>query len=814
MARVDLHVHSCFSEHPSEWFLKRIGARESYTPIEDVYRQAKSRGMSFVTLTDHNTIDGALQLKSAHPEDVFISVEATTYFPEDGCKIHVLVYGIDASQFNEIERLRTNIYHLRDFLRKNDIPCSVAHANFSINGKLSSHHLEKLILLFNVFEGINGARPVFANNVWKETLKTLTPERIGALSLEYEITPWGQTPWKKSFTGGSDDHAGLFVGQTATQVARADTSDEFLSAIRQGATMEIGRHNDFKGLAFSIYKIAWNFYKSRCTGEDGGNDFLKDISGFIFDKKPLAAKNWLSLQKLKLRKNEKNGAIIRFFEELTACMSNSNLSTDEQQERMYQSIASLADDYFGMILKSIEKDVRKGNAFKLMKDISSALPGIFLSMPFLSTLRHMASNRQVIEQCYERIAGEPLASKKQKRVLWFSDTLHDLNGISETLKCMIGSANNNGIPVTQVVSAPQNELSGNCHEILNLPFIFAAIPDFYDSLTIRFPSLLKSIEIIQHFEPDEIIISTPGPIGLMGLLAAKILSLRCTAIFHTDFTRQAALFIGDDTMTNLTESYLKWFHSMVDEIRVPTRHYFAMLGDRGFQTEKMRLFKRGIDAIKFNFTEEGRAKVRKNLGLATGPVLLWVGRIGKEKSLDFLARVYKNVVRRRGAFTLIIAGDGPILAEVRADFSDCLGVIFTGRIPHDALPWWYSAADVFVFPSVTDTFGMVILEAQACGLPALVSNVGGPQELIENGKTGFVLQENDEAAWTDAIIRMAEMMEREPERYMEMRYMSRKRIEETATWEEATFDLLGKPVKPRINGEARDIPMSLLPQSV
>jgi predicted metal-dependent phosphoesterase TrpH len=65
MARVDLHVHSCFSEHPSEWFLKRIGARESYTPIEDVYRQAKSRGMSFVTLTDHNTIDGALQLKSA-----------------------------------------------------------------------------------------------------------------------------------------------------------------------------------------------------------------------------------------------------------------------------------------------------------------------------------------------------------------------------------------------------------------------------------------------------------------------------------------------------------------------------------------------------------------------------------------------------------------------------------------------------------------------------------------------------------------------------------------------------------------------------
>jgi glycosyltransferase involved in cell wall biosynthesis len=771
--------------------------------------------MSFVTLTDHNTIDGALQLKAAHPHDTFVSVETTTYFPEDGCKIHLLIFGIDEKQFAEIERRRDNIYNLRDYLRENRVPCSVAHASFSINGKLTPGHLEKLLLLFNVFEGINGARPSFANNIWKETLETLTPSSISSLSLQYGITPWGDAPWMKGFTGGSDDHAGFFIGATAT-CAPAETVDEFLSAIADGRTNAMGRHNDFKGMAFSIYKIAWDFYKHRSEGDGAVNDFLKDISGLIFDRKPLGAKNWLTLQHLKLKKNEKNGAVVRFFEEITAGLGTKGLSLDEQHERIYQSIATLVDDYFGMIFKSAEKDLRKGNAFKLIKDLSAALPGIFLSMPFLSTLHHMASNRSVLEQCFERVAGERLTSRKEKRVLWFSDTLNELNGISETLASMLSCADDCGKPVMQVVAIPDSDVPvKRRHEVLNLPFIYEWKPAFYDTLTIRFPSLLKSLEIIQRYGPDEIIISTPGPVGLTGLLAAKLLSLKCTAIYHTDFTRQAALFLGDDTMTNLTETYMRWFHSQVDTIRVPTGRYITMLGDRGYQTEKMKLFKRGINADTFRFSEEGRKRIREELGLGAGPVFLWAGRVGKEKSLDLLAGAYKDALRWNGALTLIIAGDGPIVAEVKADFADCPRVIFTGRIPHDTLPWWYSAADAFVFPSVTDTFGMVVLEAQACSLPALVSDIGGPQEIIENGKTGYVVRAHDREAWADAIVHMAEMTEREPERHLEMRYFARKRIEENATWKEAVFDLLGPPLRKRDANYSLDaIPSSLLPHPV
>jgi len=102
MLKADLHVHSKYSNRPLEWFLQKIGASESYTELEYIYKIAKERGMDFITLTDHNRIEGSLILKEKYPEDVITGVEVTSYFPEDRCKIHVLVYDLNESQFEEI----------------------------------------------------------------------------------------------------------------------------------------------------------------------------------------------------------------------------------------------------------------------------------------------------------------------------------------------------------------------------------------------------------------------------------------------------------------------------------------------------------------------------------------------------------------------------------------------------------------------------------------------------------------------------------------------------------------------------------------
>jgi predicted metal-dependent phosphoesterase TrpH len=112
--------------------------------------------MDFVTISDHNCIRGALDI--AHLPGTFISNEVTTYFPENGSKVHILVTGINEEQFSMIQELRANIYRLQEYLMGEDIICSVAHVLFRVNGRLSVDQFERLLLLFPRFELINGSR--------------------------------------------------------------------------------------------------------------------------------------------------------------------------------------------------------------------------------------------------------------------------------------------------------------------------------------------------------------------------------------------------------------------------------------------------------------------------------------------------------------------------------------------------------------------------------------------------------------------------------------------------------------------------------
>ena len=126
-SKADLHVHSKHSDRPSEWFLRRIGAPESFVEPAEIYRRARQRGMDFVTISDHNCIRGALEI--ADLPGTFISNEVTTYFPEDGCKIHVLVFGIDEEQFRAIQNcaatsgICTATWSTRTCSRPSRTPC-------------------------------------------------------------------------------------------------------------------------------------------------------------------------------------------------------------------------------------------------------------------------------------------------------------------------------------------------------------------------------------------------------------------------------------------------------------------------------------------------------------------------------------------------------------------------------------------------------------------------------------------------------------------------------------------------------------------
>lgn len=790
MKKADLHCHSTYSEHPTEWFLQKLGAKESYTDPLHIYQEAKRMGMDYVTITDHNKIDGALILKEMYPDDVIVGVESTAYFPEDRCKIHILIYGLNEIQFEMINHLRTDIYELRDYLQKEGLTHSVAHASYSVNGKLKTEHLEKLILLFDHFEIVNGGRNKSSNQSWQHILENLNEPLLKELYNKHKIQPCSSNPWKKAYTGGSDDHGGLFLAKTYTQ-ARANNCAEFLAAIRDKKSVGIGRHNSFHALAFTVYKIAWDFSKQKDTKQKSPSLFTI-LSENIFENRNPDLKQRFKMKTLSSYADWQGDKLQLSFKDLVEMLKeNRSLPLEDKLDRVYMQISKIADAYFGIMLNTLETDLKDLNLVKIIKNISSSLPGIFFLLPFFSSLKHMHQTQQLVNDLRESMKlAKPL---QKRRTLWFSDTINDLNGVSVTLKQMGKIAAERGREMMIVSSLSDAEITDEIpSNFLNLPYMYVFRLPFYEHQLIKIPSILQSLKMINDFEPDQIIISTPGPIGLLALLAARLLHIPCTGIYHTDFFSEAKHIVYDESGSGLVLEYEKWFYNQMDEIRTPTREYAKILAERDISAPKMGLLRRGIEIDHFAPYADRKSYLRSKSSYKEGITLMYAGRISKDKSLALLADVYIATLKDHPDLNLIICGNGPYLSELKEILKTYPRVIFTGAVSRDILPKLYNAADFFVFPSVTDTYGMVILESLACGLPALVSNHGGPKEILEDGSSGFVVPDQKVHTWHRYLSDAVNMIHQDPDSYSAMRKKARQRVINSADWDAILDDILGE----------------------
>jgi hypothetical protein len=596
--KADLHVHSCFSDHPSEWFLQRLGAGESYTKPEWIYRTAKEKGMDLVTITDHNSIEGALILKEKYPEDVITGVESTTYFPEDGCKIHVLIYGLTEEGFQDIERIRNNIYDLRDYLKEKKLAHAVAHATYAINGKLTIEHLNKLILLFDMFEGINGGRHQINNVVWQRLLKSLTPGKIESLYHKYRLEPFSETPWIKGLIGGSDDHAGFFIGETFTEVRTAHPAD-FLKRLMNKEARPTGRHNDYKSLAFSIYKIAYEYSKAHNTKKLSDN-LLHQVMTLLFEKSDLSLKNKFRLKRLqRLKKRNGNRIYALLFELIEHIRLHPDLSTQSRLDVTYNKIADISDEFFKILLSSLKKDLHGGDIVNVIKNVSASIPGIFLTVPFYSTLKHMNDSRDLLAGLSAEFSMPPL--KTGRKIMVFADAVRTDGRLMDMIDDATGITGEDAEARTACVTCLDESDSRE-----NMPANMMILPSIYsftlpglDEYDLKIPSILRSLEQIYHYEPDAIYILTQGPVGLLGLLAAKLLNIACTGIHRADFESLYQDVIGDESVSRIFDAGVRLFYTAMDRIQVSSRSAKNRLLMKGFDGEKISVLYDPVDPGPF-----------------------------------------------------------------------------------------------------------------------------------------------------------------------------------------------------------------------
>src|SRR5215467_13936987 len=242
--KADLHCHSVYSTFK---YFRIANTRDSYNRPEEVYRLAKERGMDFVTITDHDSIDGCLALLDRHPDlkDFFISEEVETWFPETRQRIHVNVFDIDEKQHDEISRRRMNIYDLHEYIREEGIIASANHMfqNYRMRNS-PRRYFEEMLRMFDIFEVKNGAMTSHHNRLI-EDLMSVVREKRGAVSL----------------VAGSDAHTLSPLARVYT-VAEADSPAQFLARIRAGECFVWGSEMGFRVLLSDVYRMVFRYYGS------------------------------------------------------------------------------------------------------------------------------------------------------------------------------------------------------------------------------------------------------------------------------------------------------------------------------------------------------------------------------------------------------------------------------------------------------------------------------------------------------------------------------------------------------------------------
>jgi glycosyltransferase involved in cell wall biosynthesis len=191
----------------------------------------------------------------------------------------------------------------------------------------------------------------------------------------------------------------------------------------------------------------------------------------------------------------------------------------------------------------------------------------------------------------------------------------------------------------------------------------------------------------------------------------------------------------------------------MDMIYIPSRETGRELEEKGLDPAKLRLFPRGVDVQRFDPAKRSR-ETASLCGMGDGPRLLYAGRVSREKDLHLLAEAFRRLWSERGDITLTIVGDGPYMEELQAMLRGTPAT-FTGYKEGEELAAIFAASDLFVFPSATDTFGNVVLEAQASGVPIIVTNQGGPMENILPGETGVVVAAGDADSLYQAMAGLA-----------------------------------------------------------
>jgi len=349
---------------------------------------------------------------------------------------------------------------------------------------------------------------------------------------------------------------------------------------------------------------------------------------------------------------------------------------------------------------------------------------------------------------------QPLAPNRlQLRIALVTETYPpEINGVAMTLGRMVDGLLRRGHAI-QLVRPRQHALDVPAEQRAFEEVFATGVPiPKYDGLKFGLPAKARLARLWQHKRPDLVHVVTEGPLGWSAIGAARKLRLPVTSDFHTNFHSYSRHY-GFGWLKAPIASYLRKFHNRTQATLVPTRALAQELGSAGY--ENLAVVSRGVDTGQFN-PSRCSTELRASWGVkdttADDLVVLYVGRLAPEKNLPLVLEAFAAIRAVRPEARLVFVGDGPLRGSLQAS---CPAAIFAGMRTGADLAAHYASADLFLFPSLTETFGNVTTEALASGLGVVAYQYAAAADLIADGTNGRHAPPGDTAAFIAAAADLA-----------------------------------------------------------
>lgn len=807
--RMDLHCHDRNSDKPDERLGRMLGVPETWVSTDELLSTLRQNGTDLVTVTNHNNARTCWELLE-RGMDILPGAEFTCTLPDFDVGVHVLAYGFSPSQEERLAALRRDIYRFADYCSDQDIPTVLAHPlQFHSPGGLPPMEvMDRLGLLFERFEVVNGQRDAWQNVLTSSWVESMDEEEVRAMArrARQPVDLFTRRPFRKMGTGGSDDHMAMYAGSTGTLLHIPDfaslrakgrkPSGLALEALRNGQLAPYGGANEEEKLAAALLdyfcQIVLNMEDPGLLrillhkGETSEKLLALGIANGAMElRRHRVTMRFLQMVHEALRGRSPGVlaqlATSRDFRPLVRILDGVAASRRRGSVELARHVDQALPALFGQLGRILSKRIQgksfrfggllesnpdvpgdcisrlelpahlralaggqaeaKGSSFPDLARLVDGLPYPFLAASVIAGSQFAAARvlheKRPFLDAFARRLGKHV---HPHRALWLTDTFGDKNGVSGVLAQMLAEIRQRDLPIDLLVVSSELQEGPNLRVVPPV----ASFEHPSHPQPIRIPDLVAVQKLFHRGGYDRVICSTEGPMGWIGLYLRNAFEVPAWFFAHTDWMDFARRTLGwDHAALSRLRRFLRVFYRGWDGVFVLNSEMQQWLGGAQMGLDPKRLHRTAHWPDPAFYP---RPSAREDLFPGISPqekVLLFAGRLSEEKGLAELPGILARLRERGVASRLAFAGTGPMESRLRELVPDAW---FLGWCDKDRLATAYSSADFLVFPSRFDTFGCVVVEAMACGLPVAAYAVQGPGDIIEPGTSGVLVRSVPEMA--------------------------------------------------------------------